>query len=44
MNLHFMVHTHIDRIYYVTEHDLSSAQAIIDFLKKKKKLCSWILI
>jgi hypothetical protein len=30
MNPNFMVHTRIDRIYYVTEHDLSLAQAIID--------------
>jgi hypothetical protein len=28
-----MVHTRIDRTYYVTQHDLSSAQAIIDFFK-----------
>ena len=28
-----MVHTRIDRVCYVTEHDLSSAQAIIDFYK-----------
>jgi hypothetical protein len=33
MNPNFMVHTRIDRICYVTEHDLSSAQAIIDFFK-----------
>jgi hypothetical protein len=31
MNPNFMVHTRIDRIYYVTEHDLSSAEAIIEF-------------
>ena len=31
MNPNFMVHTRIDRFCYVTEHDLSSAQAIIDF-------------
>jgi hypothetical protein len=34
MNPNFMVHTRIDRICYVTEHDLSSAQAIIDFFFK----------
>jgi hypothetical protein len=37
INPNFMVHTRIDRIYYVTElmqHDFSSAQAIIDFFLK----------
>jgi hypothetical protein len=33
MNPNFMVHTRIDWIYYVIEHDLSSAQAIINFFK-----------
>jgi hypothetical protein len=31
MNPNFMVHTRIDQISYVTEHYLSSVQAIIDF-------------
>ena len=51
MNLNFMVHTRIDRIYYVTEHDLSWAQAIIDFFKNSaheycsRNYCkSWTLL
>ena len=35
MNLNFMVHTRIDRLYDVKEHDFRSAQAIIDFNKNK---------
>jgi hypothetical protein len=34
-----MFHTRVDRIYYITEltqHDFSSAQAIIDFFKTRE--------